>query len=74
MIVGSPTAEALGDAMIELLGNADRRERMAAYAVARAHREFHWKVEKQSLLEAYSTLLPAAPEKRAAALANAPQR
>jgi glycosyltransferase involved in cell wall biosynthesis len=74
IVVGSPTPEALGDGMIELLGDAERRQRMAAYAVDRAHREFHWKVEKQSLLEAYSTLLPAAPEKRAAATANAPQR
>jgi glycosyltransferase involved in cell wall biosynthesis len=74
LIVDSPTSAALGDGMIELLSDPDRRKRMAAYAAARAHREFHWKVEKQSLLEAYSTLLPATPEKRAAALANAPQR
>ncbi|WP_311029159.1 glycosyltransferase family 4 protein [Mesorhizobium koreense] len=74
MIVGSPTPEALGDGMIELLGDADRREQMAAYAIARAHREFHWKVEKQTLLEAYGTLLPAASEKGTAALVDAPQQ
>ncbi|WP_421982348.1 glycosyltransferase [Roseibium sp.] len=50
--------------MMDLLANPDRRAQMAAYATDRAQREFHWDIEKHSMLDAYRTLLqPKAPEK-----------
>lgn len=56
-VVDEVTPEGMANGILELLGNEGARQRMSAYATQRAQREFHWKVEKHSLLEAYRTLL-----------------
>ena len=58
LVVPDQTPEGLGESIVELLGDEERRARMSAYAMERAKREFQWSNEKHSLLRAYSTLLP----------------
>lgn len=57
LVVKNRTPRGLAEGMVELLGDTQRRARMSEYASERARREFHWDVEKQSLLDAYRTLL-----------------
>lgn len=57
-VVRERTPEGLAQGMIELLGDPQRRRKMAAYATERAQREFRWDKEKHSLIDAYRTLLP----------------
>lgn len=56
-VVPDRTAESLAQGMMDLLADPEKREKMAAYASERAQREFHWDIEKHSLLDAYRTLL-----------------
>ena len=56
-IVPERTPESLAQGMIDLLSDAERRKTMSAYATDRAQREFHWDIEKHSMLDAYRTLL-----------------
>ncbi|CTQ60214.1 glycosyltransferase family 4 protein [Roseibium album] len=56
-VVPEKTPESLAQGMIDLLGDPERRTTMATYASHRAQREFHWDLEKHSLLDAYRTLL-----------------
>lgn len=55
-VVKDRTAEGLARGMMDLLADPERREKMAHYASDRAQREFHWDIEKQSLLDAYQTV------------------
>ncbi|WP_299471900.1 glycosyltransferase family 4 protein [uncultured Roseibium sp.] len=56
-VVEESTPESLAQGMMDLLADPERREQMAAYARDRAQREFHWEIEKHSMLDAYRTLL-----------------
>ncbi|MEQ9291159.1 MAG: glycosyltransferase [Roseibium album] len=56
-IVPECSPESLGQGMMDLLADPERRAKMAAYASDRAQREFHWDIEKHSMLDAYRTLL-----------------
>ncbi|MBN9669873.1 glycosyltransferase family 4 protein [Labrenzia aggregata] len=56
-IVPDRTPQGLAKGMTDLLENPEKRDQMSAYASERARREFHWEIEKQSLIEAYRTLL-----------------
>jgi len=58
LVVAEPTPQALGDGIVALLEDEAGRERMRDYGSERAYREFHWEVEKRSLLAAYATLRP----------------
>lgn len=60
MIAEDPTPEGLGAAIVRLVDDPQRRAEMAASAMARAHRDFRWETERDRLLEAYATILPAA--------------
>jgi glycosyltransferase involved in cell wall biosynthesis len=57
LVVAEPTAQALGKAIVALLGDEGARERMRSNGRERAD-EFQWEVEKHSLLAAYATLAP----------------
>ena len=56
-IVPDSTPECLAQGMMDLLADPERRAQMTAYATDRAKREFHWDIEKHSMLDAYRTLL-----------------
>lgn len=57
LVVEESTPESLAQGMIDLLADPERREQMAKYATERAQREFHWEIEKHSMLDAYRTVL-----------------
>ncbi|WP_369721965.1 glycosyltransferase family 4 protein [Bradyrhizobium sp. LLZ17] len=58
VVVGKPTAQALGEGIVALLEDEAGRERMRNYGRERAYGEFQWEIEKRSLLAAYATLVP----------------
>lgn len=59
VIAAGDTPEALAQAMIDLLGDAEKRARMSRFGKAHAVKEFQWEHEKQSLLAAYESVLKA---------------
>jgi glycosyltransferase involved in cell wall biosynthesis len=56
VIAKDPTPEGLGEAIVQLIDDPQRRAEMAAIGVSRAREEFHWEAEKSRLLEAYAAL------------------
>lgn len=58
LVARDGTPEALADAMVELLDDPDRRDRMGRWGRATAEREFLWDREKAALLAAYDSVLP----------------
>lgn len=50
------TPEALAEAMVRLLEDEDRRQRMSAYGLATAQRDFQWANEKHALIDCYATV------------------
>ncbi|MEM8796997.1 MAG: glycosyltransferase family 4 protein [Pseudomonadota bacterium] len=63
LVAPESTPQSLGDTMITLLDDETSRARMSAYGYERAHREFQWDIEKQTLVKAYHKLLNTAPSK-----------
>jgi glycosyltransferase involved in cell wall biosynthesis len=57
VIAKDPTAEGLGEAIVRLIDDPERRAEMAAIGMSRAREEFHWEAEKSRLLEAYAALM-----------------
>jgi glycosyltransferase involved in cell wall biosynthesis len=57
VIAEDPTPEGLGEAIIRLIDDPERRAEMAAIGASRAREEFHWEAEKSRLLEAYAVLM-----------------
>jgi glycosyltransferase involved in cell wall biosynthesis len=57
VIAKDPTPEGLGEAIVRLIDDPERRAEMAAMGMSRAREEFCWEAEKSRLLEAYATLL-----------------
>ncbi len=49
---------ALGDALLTLVDDPERRERMSAYGMARAKAEFRWEDAQRALLAAYDAAVP----------------
>jgi glycosyltransferase involved in cell wall biosynthesis len=58
LVVKTQTSESLAHGIVDLLDDKVRLARMSAYAIKRAQREFQWNTEKQTLLDAYQTLIP----------------
>jgi glycosyltransferase involved in cell wall biosynthesis len=58
LFVAEATPQALGEGILSLLEDEAAREQMGNHGRERAHREFHWDVEKRSLLAAYAALAP----------------
>jgi glycosyltransferase involved in cell wall biosynthesis len=57
VIAKDPTPEGLGEAIVRLIDDPERRAEMAAIGMSRAREEFHWEAEKSRLLEAYAALM-----------------
>jgi len=55
--VAEASSAGLGDAIVELLEDPEKRRSMSACARERAEREFQWQKEKTKLIEAYHSLL-----------------
>jgi glycosyltransferase involved in cell wall biosynthesis len=59
MILPHSTAEYLADGILELLADPERRQKMSAYGLQKAQRDFHWESQVPHLLDAYRTALSA---------------
>ena len=57
VIAKDPTPEGLGEAIVQLIDDPQRRAEMAAIGMSRARDEFRWEAEKSRLLEAYAVLM-----------------
>ena len=62
VVAKEATPEALAEAMVDLLDDQAARQRMGAYGLATAQRDFQWAHEKQALLEAYGSVIGAAED------------
>jgi glycosyltransferase involved in cell wall biosynthesis len=60
LIAQNPTPEGLGEAIVRLIDDPQRRAEMAEIGMSRARQEFRWETETARLLEAYAALLPVA--------------
>jgi glycosyltransferase involved in cell wall biosynthesis len=56
LMAESDSPESLAEAVLTLLADPERREKMSAYGRTRASREFQWDNEVNSLLAAYDSL------------------
>jgi glycosyltransferase involved in cell wall biosynthesis len=57
MILPHSTAECLADGILELLADPERRQKMSAYGLQKAQRDFQWESQVPHLLDAYRTAL-----------------
>lgn len=56
LVAKEPTPQAMADAIRSLLDNEPLRHQMSKIGKERAHREFRWETEKQTLIEHYRKL------------------
>lgn len=56
LVAKEPTPKAMADAIASLLDNEPLRHQMSKIGKERAHREFRWETEKQTLIEHYRKL------------------
>ena len=56
LVAKEPTPKAMADAIASLLDNEPLRHQMSRIGQERAHREFRWETEKQTLIEHYRKL------------------
>jgi glycosyltransferase involved in cell wall biosynthesis len=57
VVAKTPTPQGLGEAIVQLIDDPQRRAEMAALGMSRAQKEFRWETETSQLLGAYAAIL-----------------